>query len=171
MHRGLIRGAALLIPDRDVHQVDVPAEAERDEFAERHQVPLAVALRRIVILQPEGAVEVLVTGLLQENAEDQRRVPLARKVQQGLARVRGKVAKRKRKSRLRQHDQVGVQCGRIRHQREVALYCELGSTLAELQVLRDVALDQLDVQRLADRVRPLHPAQQLAARDQQQGHP
>jgi hypothetical protein len=57
---GWQRCAALLVANRHVHQIDEPAEAGRDELAERHQMALAVAreLRGIVRRDADRAVEV-----------------------------------------------------------------------------------------------------------------
>src|SRR5690606_16598864 len=50
--------AAPELAERDVHQLDEPCEAARDELAEGHQVALVVSLRERPVAQQRDAVGV-----------------------------------------------------------------------------------------------------------------
>src|SRR5882672_2732918 len=151
--RRLPAHTAFLIADRHLHQVDEPAKAEGNEFTKRHKMALAVALRAGTVRRKTNrAVVEVAFGFFDEDAEYQRRLAVAHELDQ-IARDRVRqITQRQRINRFRKRNEVDV--AGSRHQAEVGLMRKLQALRPELLILRDVALDQPNRKRFAERLRP-----------------
>jgi hypothetical protein len=167
-HWRLVRATPLLVADRHLHAVDEPAEAERNELAERNQVTLAVPVPfRTAGRNAHRAVEVVLRRLFDEDAKDHRGAPGIGELAQCVDVARRNELQRHREHGLRQRDQVDP---RALHQRPMRIERAHEPFGPELRVLRDVGLHQPHADRRSGRLRPRDGAQQQTSSERDADH-
>ncbi len=158
IQRGLMCITACQIAHRDVeHAIDEPAQqgAHRDEFAERHQMLLAVMLF-FRHTQRENAVVVTAVAAF-EHADQHVTAILSGVVAQTLHIVFRHFMAQQWQRGFRQHGEARLI---LRNQATIGFQRAHQRVFVELEVLRDVTLHQCHRERLAMRLCPCDGTQQ-----------
>ena len=164
LHRLLIRRAARKVGQRNVQHLNDEAEHrfERDVFAKRHQVKLAVGLcrRRTKTLH---AVVIAAIGELLRHADQQVAAIGARVTGQIIEVVLWHFVEKQRQRRFRQNNQARF--AGLNHAAVIEQGGE-GFVRIPLHVLRNIALQQTHADWRTDRLRPVELLQPEARQPQ-----
>jgi len=166
LQRRLHLGAAAHVAQRDGHHGDKPVQAGRHEFAERHQVVLAVLVirsRRAVGRDAHGRIVEALLFVEHGHAEQNRAARLLRIRRQAIQITGRQLVRQHGDGRFRRGDQVGRRAGDGILVHLQGAQHEAG---VEFLLLRHIALQQAHRDRASDRMGPVHVLQANAGRVQ-----